>query len=133
MPVPTPPPRSLSVPIPHPWNLEQFRAALERHRGRTLLLEQASLPQGRVALCMTTAAADLIVYDHHVDSQRQLHAIRHQLGPLLLCHHGSDDRQPHLDPALIPTAPLISRYDETDELAADNFASLLVARANATP
>ena len=135
MTVPTPPSR-LSLPIPRPWDLEQFRAALERHRSRTLLLQPASLPRGcAAAVCITTATADVIVYDQALGSQRQLHAIGHQLGHLVLGHQGRADRRslfPHLDPALIVTSPLVSRYDEADELEADNFASLFVAGADAT-
>jgi len=82
MTVPTPPSLSLAVPIPRPWNLEQFRAALESHRGRTLLLQPASLPHGWGALRVTTAGADMIVYDQAIDSQRQLRAIGHQLAQL---------------------------------------------------
>jgi hypothetical protein len=136
MTVPTPPSLSLAVPIPHPWNLEQFRAALESHRGRTLLLQPAALPHGWAAVRVTTAGADSIVYDQAIDPQRQLHAIGHQLGHLLLGHQGRDDRPslfPHLDPALAATAPVISRYAKADELEADTFASMLVASANAIP
>jgi hypothetical protein len=78
----------------------------------------------------------LIIYDQAIDPLRQLHAIGHQLGHLLLGHQGRDNLQSlfqHLDPALAGTAPVISRYAETDELEADNFASMLVARANAIP
>jgi hypothetical protein len=136
MPVPTPPSASLALPIPQPWNLEQFRAALEARRGRALLLEPATLPRGCAALRITTDAADLIIYDLAPDSRRQLHAIGHQLAHLLLGHQGRDDRQslfPHLDPVLHATAPAISRYAEADEMEADTFASLIVARANLAP
>ena len=135
MPVPTPPSLSLDLPIPRPWSLEHFRQALETRRGRTLLLEPAPLPHGCTALRMTTGTADLVIYDQTLDSQRQLHAIGHQLAHLLLGHQGRDDRHslfPHLDPALSATAPLISRYAESDELEADTFALLLTARVNST-
>jgi hypothetical protein len=132
--VPTPLSLSPGLPIPSPWNLEQFRSALQARRSRALLLEPAALPRGCAALRLTTDTADLIVYDQALDPQRQLHAIGHQLGHLLLGHHGRDDRQSlfaHVDPALTATAPLVSRYAETDELDADTFAALLVAKINA--
>jgi hypothetical protein len=103
MPVPTPPSLSLTLPIPRPWNLEQFRLALQACRGRALLLESAPLPQGCAALRVTTDAADLIIYDQAIDSRLQLHAIGHQLAHLNLGHQGQDDRRSlfqHLDPAL---------------------------------
>jgi hypothetical protein len=137
MPVPTPPSASLALPIPQPWNLEHFRAALEARRGRALLLEPAPLPRGCTVLRLTTEAADLIIYDLALDPRRQLHAIGHQLAHLLLGHQGRNDPQflfPHLDPvALQAMAPAILRYAEADELEADTFASLLVARANLAP
>jgi Zn-dependent peptidase ImmA (M78 family) len=131
--VPTPPSPSLTLPIPRPWNLEHFRLALQARRSRALLLEPAPLPQGCTALCVTTEAADLIIYDQALDSRRQLHAIGHQLAHLILGHQGRDDSQslfPHLDPALTAKAPMIARYSETDESEADHFAALLIARAN---
>jgi hypothetical protein len=137
MPVPTPLPLSLALPaIPRPWNLEHFRAALEARRGRALLFEPASLPRGCTALRVTTEAADLIIYDLALDPGRQLHAIGHQLAHLLLGHQGRDEREPlfpHLGPVLLATAPAILRYAETDELEADTFASLLVAKASLNP
>jgi hypothetical protein len=133
--VPTPLSLSPGLPIPSPWNLEQFRSALQARRGRGVLLEPAAIPRGWAALRMTNDTADLIVYDHALDPQRQLHAIGHQLGHLLLGHHGHDDRQSlfaHLDPTLSATAPPVSRYAETDELDADTFAALLAAKINTT-
>jgi hypothetical protein len=137
MPVPTPPPLSLALPaIPRPWNLEHFRAALEASRGRALLFEPAPLPRGCTALRVTTGAADLIIYDQALNPRAQLHAIGHQLAHLLLGHQGRDEREslfPHLDPVLLATAPAILRYAETDEIEADTFASLLMAKANLNP
>src|SRR5690349_7610800 len=68
MPVPTPPPLSRTLPIPQPWDLEHFRAALEARQGRPLLFEAAPLPQGCAALRATTDAADLIIYNQALDS-----------------------------------------------------------------
>jgi Zn-dependent peptidase ImmA (M78 family) len=133
--MPTPPSPGLTLPIPQPWDLEHFRAALEARQGRPLLFEAAPLPQGCAALRVTTDAADLIIYNQALDSRRQLHAIGHQLAHLLLGHQCQDDHQslfPHLDPALTATAPPIVRYSEADESEADHFAALLIARANLT-
>ena len=131
--MPTPPsPFYLDLP-PRPWSLEELRVAVERHRGRTLVLEPAPLSHGGSAIWVATHGADLIVYSQAADLARRIRAIGHQLGHMLLGHQARHDgQQPlfqHLDPALTSLAFTISRYAQADEREADDFASLLVANS----
>jgi hypothetical protein len=116
-----------------PWSLEELRVAVERHRGRTLILEPASLSHEGSAIWVATHVADLIVYDQAADLARRIRAIGHQFGHMLLGHQARHDGQqplfPHLEPTLISPALTISRYVQADELEADDFASLVVANS----
>jgi hypothetical protein len=114
-----------------PRNLEALRAAVERQRGRRLILEPAFLSHSGSAIWIATHEADLIVYDQAAEPARRLQAICHQFGHMLLGHQGRRDRQrtlfPHLDVTAATTVP-ITGYTHHDELEADDFAAFLVTR-----
>src|SRR5258708_13234004 len=102
--MPNPPsPFYLDLPS-RPWSLEELRVAVERHRGRTLILEPAPLSHEGSAIWIATHVADLIVYDQAVDLARQVQAIGHQFGHMLLGQqarpHAHPPFSPHLQPPL---------------------------------
>jgi hypothetical protein len=115
---------------PRPWSLEELGVAVERHRGRKLILEPAPLSRAGSAIWIATGTADLIVYDRAADLAPRVHAVGHQLGHMLLGHQAPHDGWqslfPHLEPAVVTRAFTISHYTQADELAADDFAALLV-------
>jgi hypothetical protein len=55
--------------FPRPWRLEEFRVAVERHRGRRLILEPAPLSRCGSAMWIAAHAADLIVYDQAAEQE----------------------------------------------------------------
>jgi hypothetical protein len=127
-------PLSLCLDLPpRPWSLEDLSAAVERHRGRRLIVEPAPLSITGSAIWIATDAADLIVYDQAADPAQRLRAIGHQFGHMLLDHQPSQDGQqlllPHSESAQPDLAFTISRYRQADELQAGAFASLLAADA----
>lgn len=83
MPTPPFPPFHLDLP-PRPWSLEELRAAVERHRGRQLILEPAPLSRAGSAIWIATGTADLIVYDQAADLPQRVRAVGHQFGHMLL-------------------------------------------------
>jgi hypothetical protein len=100
MPVSTLPlPFRLDLPPP-PWSLEEITAAVERHRGRRLIVEPAPLSRSGSAIWIATDVADLIGYDQIAGPARRLQAIGHQLGHMLLGHRAGDDSQQFLFPHL---------------------------------
>jgi hypothetical protein len=83
---------------------------------------------------VATGDIDLIVYPLDADSAEQLRAIAHQAAHILLGHQAAaGDIAPQVFPRLSSTFVaaeiMISRFSEADELAADKFASRLVASA----
>jgi hypothetical protein len=113
--------------VPHPWNLEQFRLAVEQRTGRRLALEPAPLPG---AALVRTADTDLIIYDQAADDDQQLLAIGHEIAHLILGHRARERPSPftHLDPVAVTTA--FHGYAHADEREANDFARFLVSAAS---
>src|SRR5579862_593780 len=133
MPVPANPPLPLLRDvIPCPWSLAEFQVNVERHRDARLVIAAASLRQGTSGLWIATATADLIIYNEAADPAQQLRAIGHQVAHLLLGHQAppSDSAsRALLAPSLVTAVLPVSHFSSADEMAADEFAALLVARA----
>ena len=121
--------------IPCPWSLAELRDNVERHRNRPLTLTAVPLPRGSSGLWISTATADLIIYSQAASPAQQLCAIGHQVAHLLLGHQAVPSASaspalfPHLDPALVATVLTTWRFAPVDEMAADEFAALVAARA----
>jgi hypothetical protein len=120
--------------IPDPWDWSQFHAAAEKVLGCPLLLAPTSLSSGNASVWIATTDTDLIVYSRAVDGTERLHAIAYQMAHILLAHQAiASDTNPslftHLDPALVASMLTVGRYAPADEQAAEDFASLVVARA----
>jgi IrrE N-terminal-like domain len=133
-----------SLPIPRPFDVDAFRAALETQRSRRLVLTTATLPPGCTGLWAASRSADYIFYGHDAAPAEQLRAIGHELGHMILGHRGMQISASefarllflHLDPhkvaAALALVPVIARYSETEEAEADVFASLLLDRIGHT-
>lgn len=133
-----------SLPIPRPFDIDVFRAALEAQRNRRLVLTAATLPPGCTGLWAASRSADYIFYGRDAAPAEQLRAIGHELGHMILGHGGTQISTsefarllfPHLDPNKVATAlalvPVIARYSATEEAEAEVFASLLLDRIGGT-
>jgi hypothetical protein len=81
--------------------------------------------------------ADLIVYGQAADPVHRLRAVGHHLGHMLLGHQAAHDGNqslfPHLDPDVVSATLSISSYAQADELAAEEFATLLITNAHHAP
>jgi hypothetical protein len=101
-----------------PW----FCAAIERTRGRRLLLAAAELSSPRLSLWVASAHVDLIVYPAGATPIEQLRAIAHQAAHVLLGHQ-----------AAASDIATVALFSGSDELAADGLASQLVASMGLPP
>jgi hypothetical protein len=115
--------------------LAEFEVNVARHRGRRLVLVAESLPLSVSGLCIATAVVDVIVYRQAASPPQQVHAIGHQVAHLLFGHQAivsgsaSQALLPHLDPSYVAAAVPVSCFAPADEMAAEEFASLLTAQA----
>lgn len=73
-----------------PESLDDLRAAVERMRGRTLVLAPAPLSQGGTLL-IETGTADVLMVSQASSPADQLQAIAHHLAHLLCGHQGAPD------------------------------------------
>jgi len=125
-----------SLPIPHPFDVDVFRAALETQRNRRLILTAATLPPGCSGLWAASQSTDYIFYGQDVTPAEKLRAIGHEIGHMTLDHRGtqvsaSEFAQllfPHLNPHMVAAAlallPIIARYSETEEAEGRNLCLL---------
>jgi hypothetical protein len=108
---------------------------VEQRRDRRLVLAAESLPLRVSGLWITTDMADLIVYSQTASPLQQVHAIGHQVAHLLLGHQAtaspaaSQALFPHLNPSYVAATLAVSSFAPADEVAADEFATLLAAQA----
>jgi hypothetical protein len=120
-----------ALPIPRPFDLEKFRSALGRRRGRPLLLTPVRGAPG--GLWLATMYEDHIFYPGDVDTLAQLHVIAREVGHMVLDHAGAPAATseiarlllPSVDPRLLLTTVRTS-YSAADEQEADTFAVLLL-------
>ncbi|MET8649860.1 MULTISPECIES: ImmA/IrrE family metallo-endopeptidase [Nocardia] len=92
-----------AVPLPFPWNMNAYLAAVAAHRGRSISLRQ--VPSEMLAergcrgkgLWIARNHDDIIVYDADATERNADHIILHEIGHMLLGHGRSEDE---------PTAPL---------------------------
>jgi hypothetical protein len=82
-----------------PASPDELRAAVERKRGRTLVLAPAPLSQGGTQL-IETGTTDIMIVSQASSPTDQLQAIAHHLTHLLCGHQGAADD--HLLQAAFP-------------------------------
>jgi CelD/BcsL family acetyltransferase involved in cellulose biosynthesis len=126
--------------VPAPFTLESLRAALERWRGRPLILVAVSMPSGRPAMWIGTACCDYIAYEPSLPPSQQVWAVARQAGHMLADHRGSAaggdaaaSLFPGLDPAVVATElPAPAAFTTAEAQEAETLAAMLVARITPT-
>jgi hypothetical protein len=120
-----------ALPIPRPFDLERFRIALGRRRGRPLLLTPVRGASG--GLWLATMYEDHIFYPGDVAMLEQLRVIAREIGHMVLGHCGGPAATSEIARLLLPSVDprlLISTvrpcYSAADEQEADTFAALLL-------
>jgi hypothetical protein len=124
--------------IPVPFDLGEFCARLERHRGRSIRLvavpARLDAPSG---LWVSTADTDYIYHPEGISPLHRAHIVLHEISHMLLGHLGGPRDGGHLADLLAPDlsdglARLIlgrSSYTSAEEHDAEIMASLLLERA----
>jgi len=123
-------PRS-SPAIPDPLDWPRLRTAIERARGRRLLLAAVEMSSERPSLWVATDDIDLIVYSREAERDEQLRAIAHQAAHIFLGHQafasdGGVNPLPHLALEFVAATIVICGFSEADEVAADSLAARIV-------
>lgn len=126
-----------SLDIPDPWDLEEFLGGLQRRRGRTILLmpPMASSPGAPCGMCVVAGDTDYIFTVESTTRLHRDHIALHEIGHLLLEHHGSLGGDltrlllPDLSPELIRDVLGRTAYQEQEEREAEYFATALLQRA----
>jgi hypothetical protein len=91
-----------AVPIPLPWSLDAYVAAVAEYRGR--LIELAPMDTSALGgsgcgtgsgLWIARSADDIIVYDRDTSPWHAQHIVLHEIGHMLLEHDQQSAPQPH--------------------------------------
>lgn len=125
-----------SLPVPDPFDLEQFRINLEERRRRVLRLIPVQTSPACSGLWIPLPDSDCIFYERDTTRLHQLHIIAHETGHMVFGHRGErlGDGElagllfPHLDPDMVRSALARSGYTDCEEQEAETFASLLLDR-----
>jgi hypothetical protein len=120
-----------ALPIPRPFDLEKFRVALSRWRGRPLRLTPVRGVAG--GLWLAAMYEDHIFYPDDASTLTQLHVIAREIGHMVLDHAGGPAATseiarlllPSVDPRLL-LGTVRTAYSAADEQEADTFAVLLL-------
>ncbi|MGO4647569.1 hypothetical protein AB4305_21765 [Nocardia sp. 2YAB30] len=103
-----------TVPLPNPWNLTAYLAAVAAHRGRSISLHPvpttmlADTGCGGGGLWVARKHDDIIVYDADATGRNADHMILHEIGHMLLGHGKDRERSGPLPPSLAVILPSIS-------------------------
>lgn len=104
-----------TVPLPAPWDLNAYLAAVAAHRGRSISLRPVSAAmlaedgcRGK-GLWVARGHDDIIVYDADATDRNAEHIILHEVGHMLL-GHGKDLAEPAtpLSPKLAALLPSLA-------------------------
>jgi hypothetical protein len=120
-----------ALPIPRPFDLDRFRVALGRRRGRPLRLIPVRGASG--GLWLPTMDEDHIFYPRDAGTLRQLHTVAREIGHMVLDHAGGPSATseiarlllPSVDPGLL-LSTVRGAYSAADEQEAETFAVLLL-------
>ncbi|MEZ0053011.1 hypothetical protein ABIA30_004036 [Mycobacterium sp. MAA66] len=128
--------------IPIPWNLEIFIEHLASQRAKPIRLipssglSTAGQPCG---IWIGRSADDFIVYDDTTSSYHAEQIVLHEIGHMLLEHHGTDahfdehfsiqEFVPDIDPTTVSHIFGRTAYDTEQESQAELFASLIMANS----
>ncbi|WP_261773605.1 hypothetical protein [Rhodococcoides corynebacterioides] len=123
--------------VPSPWNRSAFLLELSRHRNRRLDLVAVDTPDFTDFACglwLEFEDRDEIVYQRGAPDYQVDQTVLHEVGHMLLGHHGSVGHEPALA-ALLPDIDLItltsvmnrSSFDDDQEGDAEMFADLVMS------
>lgn len=124
------------VPLPNPWDANEFLNQLERRRGREIDLCAVPWTSGdSTGAWKRNADHDLIAYAANTTSIHQDHIILHEVGHMVFDHRGQcvlSERQarrlaPHLRPAAFAHL-LNTASHRIEEAEAETFATMILAR-----
>ena len=139
--------RLKDIPVPNPFDLDVFSAALAAHRGRPLILQpmpglSAGAPCG---LWISVPTADYVFYDPETSRLHAEHIVLHELSHMISGHTTGIDAGPaagdgavgrlvpDLDPRTIDTILGRASYTTAQEREAETLASLIRARSAQGP
>jgi hypothetical protein len=139
--------RLKDIPVPNPFDLDVFSAALAAHRGRPLSLQpmpglSAGAPCG---LWISVPTADYVFYDPETSRLHAEHIVLHELSHMISGHTTGIDAGsevgdgtvgrlvPDLDPTTIDTILGRASYTTAQEREAETLASLIRARSAPGP
>ncbi|MBF6071398.1 MULTISPECIES: hypothetical protein [Nocardia] len=134
-----------TVPLPSPWDVNEYLARVAAHRGRSISLRPvpAELLAGNgcrgAGLWVSRRFDDIIVYDAEATDRNADHIILHEIGHMLLGHGPADDAPTaaELPPelaALVPAVPgqhVLGRaeFGQDREQEAEVFADMTMVYA----
>lgn len=129
------------MPIPDPWNLQDFISALERRRRKPIRLMPYPSDAGTdhpCGLLLQCDEADVIFYEHSTSAYHRQQIILHEIGHIVLEHHtpssdGPDvklatELLPDLDADAIRLVLGRTTFGSDQEYQAELFASLLLSQ-----
>lgn len=137
--------RLRTLPLPDPFDLDDFCGALSEQRGRPILLEatpemdspaELGSPAG---LWMAGTSLDVIFYDAETSPMHQEHIILHELSHLLCGHHAQVIAGPGFSELVLPdmsreivlgTRGRTITYSDAEEQEAELLASLIAEHSN---
>jgi hypothetical protein len=124
--------------VPAPFDLDEFRGRLERHRGRSIyLVAILSMPEAFSGLWLGTRDGDYVFYPQGVTPLHRAHIVLHEFSHMLLGHGAAaKDRRciaelltPELSSRIVQIALGRNGYTTAEERDAEVMASLLLERA----
>ncbi|MEU7629075.1 hypothetical protein AB0C34_03685 [Nocardia sp. NPDC049220] len=116
-----------TVPLPNPWNLTAYLAAVATHRGRSISLHPvpttllAETGCGIGGLWVARKHDDIIVYDADATGRRADHIILHEIGHMLLDHGKDGGTGGSVPPSVAVILPSISPHSIERVLGRDEF------------
>ncbi|GAA5056396.1 hypothetical protein GCM10023318_33780 [Nocardia callitridis] len=119
-----------TVPLPNPWNLTAYLAAVAAHRGRSISVRTA--PKAMLTelgcrvggLWIARAHDDIIVYDAEAADRAAEHIVLHVVGHMLLGHRGdheNNDDTERLSSSLSGLLPSLSIHNVKQVLGRNEF------------
>ena len=127
------------LPIPTPFDVNEFCAGLGRDAGRPIHLLPMDLPPGGpCGLLLSTDDAEYVVYPQATIPMHQQHIVFHELGHFLLQHRKVPAPEmdtsrlvlPNLDPVMVQRILSRTAYSEREEQDAEVVASLILERVS---
>lgn len=124
------------VGMPDPFDVDAFRVAVARRRGRPIRMVPQQRMVGPCGVLVSLQHEDFVFYEAGTSPVHRDHIIAHELGHLL-CDHvpkerlGDDVLQallPDLDLAMVRRALARTSYGDREEQEAEMIASLTVGR-----